>query len=130
MEEIERIRTQPVAPRELETVQSYLIEAFPRNFASAGAIANLFATDELTGRPRDYWRTYRDRVRAVTAADVQRVAQTYVHPDRLVILGVGNVTAMLAGDPDRREYSLEKLAPNGRITRIPLPDPVTMVYPK
>lgn len=128
-EEIERIRTQPVAAQELETIKSYLIDVFPRTFASPAAIANLFATDELTGRPAEYWRTYRDRVKAVTAADVERVARAYLHPDRLVILAVGNVEAMLKGDPDRPTFSLEKQAPAGRLTRIPLPNPMTMVYP-
>ncbi|MGE3841434.1 MAG: M16 family metallopeptidase [Vicinamibacterales bacterium] len=128
-EEIERIRTQPVSSGELDIVKNYLTDVFPRTFASPAAIANLFATDELTGRPADYWRTYRDRVKAVTVADVERVARTYLHPDRLVILAVGNVDAMLKGDPDRPTFSLEKQAPAGRVTRIPLPDPMTMVYP-
>jgi predicted Zn-dependent peptidase len=130
IEEITRIRREPVTKPEVENVQNYLIEVFPRTFASASAIANLFATDEIIGRPADYWLKYRDRVRAVTPADVHRVAETYLHPDRLVILAVGNVDAMLKGDPDHAEYSLEKLAPGGRVVRIPLPDPVTMEYPK
>ena len=130
IEEIDRIRTEPVAAKELETVQNYLIEVFPRTFASAGATAGLFVADEITGRPDDYWRRYRDRVRAVTAADVRRVAQTYLHPDRLVVLAVGDVGAMLEGDPDHPAYTLEKLAPGGHVIRIPLPDPVTLVYPK
>jgi zinc protease len=129
LEEIERIRTTPVEAEELQTTQNFLIEAFPRSFASAGAVANLFAADEITGRPADYWRRYRDRIRAVTLADVQRVARTYLHPDRLVVLAVGDVPAMLAGDPGHPGASLEKLAPGGRVTRIPLPDPLTMVYP-
>jgi zinc protease len=129
LEEMERIRREPVSAAELETVKNYAIEVFPRFFASAGAIAGTFANDELTGRDPDYWRTYRDRVRAVTAADVHRVAQRYLHPDRLVILAVGNVDEMLRGDPDRPLYTFEKL-PGGRaITRIPLPDPLTMEYP-
>jgi predicted Zn-dependent peptidase len=130
LEEIARIRDEPVAARELQTVQNYLIDVFPRNFASAAAIANLFASDELTGRPRDYWRTYRDRVRAVTVADVQRVAKTYLRPGDLVILAVGDVETMLKGDPTHPSFALGQLAPHGRVTRIPLPDPVTMVYPQ
>jgi predicted Zn-dependent peptidase len=130
LDEIARIRREPVTTQELQTVQNYLIEVFPRTFASASAIANLFASDEQTGRPADHWRTYRDRVKAVTVADVGRVAQAYLHPDRIAVLVVGNVDAMLAGDPDHPTYSLEKLAPAGRITRIPLPDPLTLEYPK
>jgi predicted Zn-dependent peptidase len=130
VEEIERVRREAPSAQELDTVKNYLIEVFPRNFASATAVAGLFASDELTGRPPDYWEKYRDRVRAVSIADVQRVARQYLHPDALVVLAVGNVEAMLAGDPEHPSFSLEKLAPGGRVTRIPLPDPVTMVYPR
>lgn len=130
LEEIDRIRREPVKAAELDTVRNYLVEVFPRSFSSATAVANLFASDELTKRAPDYWRTYRDRVRAVTVADIQRVAQKYLRPDSLATLAVGNVDDMLKGDADHPAYSLEKVAPGGRVTRIPLPDPVTMVYPK
>jgi predicted Zn-dependent peptidase len=129
IDEIQGIRKAPPTAEELDTIKNYLIEVFPRMFATAAAVANTFANDELTGRDPAYWRTYRDRARAVTRADVQRVAQKYLHPDQLVILAVGNVEDMLKGDPDYPAFSLEKLAPAGRIVRIPLPDPATMVYP-
>ena len=47
-----------------------------------------------------------------------------------MILAVGNVEDMLAGDPDHPDVLLEKLAPGGNITRISLPDPLTMQYPE
>ncbi len=40
--------------------------------------------------PDDYLKTYRDQVNAVTADDIQRVAQTYVKPDRAAIVIVGD----------------------------------------
>lgn len=130
LEEVERIRKEPVSEEELQTVKNSAIEVFPRQFASATATANLFASDELTGRDPGYWKSYRDRIRAVTAADVQRVAQKYLQPDRIVILAVGNVEAMLKGNADKPDYTFEKLRGAGTITRIPLPDPSTMEYPK
>ena len=35
----------------------------------------------------------------------------------------------LKGDPNHPQYTFEKLAKNGKITRIPLPDPLTLTYP-
>ena len=67
---------------------------------------------------------------AVTPDEVQRVAQKYLHPDQLVILAVGDVDTMLRGNPDRPQFSIAKLAGDRGVTRIPLPDPLTMVYPK
>ena len=89
----------------------------------------VFAQDEYTRRPADYWDKYRDRVRAVTPEDVQRVAQKYLAPDKLVVLVVGNIDDITKGNPDRPEYSLTKLAGTGQIRTIALPDPLTMVYP-
>jgi hypothetical protein len=68
-------------------------------------------------------------VKAVTIEDVQRVARQYIHPDKLVILAVGNAEDMLKGNPDKPEFSFQKIG-NGKILRIPLPDPLLMVYPK
>ena len=129
LDEIQRIRNEKVSPEELETVKNQAIEVFPRYFASASAIAETFARDEFTGRASDYWDTYRDKVKAVTVDDIQRVAREYLHPDKLVILAVGNMDDIVKGNPDKPEYSFQKMS-NGKIIRIPLPDPLTMIYPK
>jgi predicted Zn-dependent peptidase len=130
LEEINRIRTTPVSKEELETAVNQAIEIFPRFFATAGQKAGTFAEDEYTRRPADYWEHYRERIKVVTVADVQRVAAKYLQPDKQVILIVGNIDDIMKGDPDKPEYSVTKLAPEGKINRIQLPDPLTMVYPK
>ena len=129
LQEVERIRNEKVSPDELETVKNQAIEIFPRFFSTAGEVAGTFANDEYIGRSPDYWVTYRDKIKAVSVDDVQRVARQYLHPDKLVILAVGNVDDMLKGNADKPEYSFQKIA-NGKIVRIPLPDPVTMIYPE
>lgn len=130
LDEIQRIRNEKVNEEELETIKNNAIETFPRQFSSAASIAGTFAGDEFTGREPGYWETYRDKIRAVTVADIQRVAQKYLQPDKLVILAVGNVDDMLKGNPDKPQYSFEKIAGGGKIERLPLPDPLTMTYPK
>lgn len=129
MEEINRVRTTKVSAEELETAKNSFIEVFPRTFATAAQVAGTFAQDEYTKRPPDYWVTYRDRIRAVTAEEVQRVAQKYLQPDKLVILVVGNIDEISKGNPDKPQHSLAKISKDGQIRRIPLPDPLTMVYP-
>jgi zinc protease len=129
LDEIRRMRSEKVSSEELETVKNQAIQIFPRLFASASAVAGTFAQDEFTGRAPEYWDTYRDKAKAVTVDDVQRVAQKYLDPGKLVILAVGNVDDMVKGDPDKPEYSFQKIS-NGKMIRIPLPDPSTMIYPK
>jgi predicted Zn-dependent peptidase len=130
LEEIERIRTTPVSQEELETSRNQAIETFPRAFATAGQIAGTFANDEYTKRPADYWDKYRDRIKAVTTDDVLRVANKYLHPEKMVILIVGNIDDISKGSADKPQYSVTKLAKDGAIRRIPLPDPLTMTYPR
>ena len=128
LEEIDRIRSEPVAEEELRNSIAYFVETFSRNFSSAASTAGLFAGDEYTGRDPAYLVAYRDNIASVTAEDVLDVAQRYLDPEALAILVVGNIEPMLAGDPERPEYSLDELSP-GAAVRIPLPDPFTMEYP-
>ncbi|HJN46029.1 MAG: peptidase M16 [Acidobacteria bacterium] len=128
LEEIERIRTEPVGEEELRNSIAYFVETFSRNFSSAASTAGLFASDEYTGRDPAYLAVYRDNIAAVTAEHVLDVAQRYLDPDELAILVVGNLEAILAGDPERPEYMLEDMS-RGEVVRIPLPDPFTMEYP-
>jgi predicted Zn-dependent peptidase len=126
LEEIRRIRKDKVSAEELATAINYAVEVFPRFFATPAIVAGTLAADEYTKRPPDYWAKYRERLRAVTADDVLRVAQKYLKPEEMVILAVGNTADILKGDPTKPQHSLEKLGP---VERIPLPDPLTMVYP-
>ncbi len=129
LDEIERMRKEAVSREELETVKNQAIEIFPRYFSTASAVAGTFAADEFTGRDPKFWETYRDRVKAVTVEEVQRAARKYLNPDQLVIVVVGNVEDILKGNPEKPQYSFQKISA-GKIARIPLPDPLTMIYPK
>ena len=130
VEEIERMQNDKITVRELATAKNYQIEIFPRFFATAGQVAGTFANDEFTGQKKDYWKTYRERVGDVSVDDVLEAAQQHLHPGKVVVLGVGAREAMLKGNPDKPEFSFEKLAGDAGIRAIALPDPLTMQYPE
>ena len=88
----------------------------------------LFASDEYTGRDPNYWATYRDRIGAVTLEDVQRVAREHLLPEKMILLVVGNQEAIDQGD-EKHAVTLEALAPGGKVTALPLRDPMTMKMP-
>ena len=60
--------------------------------------------------------------------DVLRVAREYLRPDQLLFLIVGDLETIEEGDPENRDFSLDRLT-DGGVKRIPLPDPFTMEYP-
>jgi predicted Zn-dependent peptidase len=127
--EIDRIRDEPVSQDELNTAVTAAIDSFPQRFSSAGAKASSFVEDQLWGRPADWWATYRGKVQALTAADLQRVSKKHLRPEDLVILVTGNIAEVIPGDPDHPDHRLETFAGEKGIQQIAMPDPVTMVYP-
>ena len=49
-------------------------------------------TQKIYDLPADYWDSYPQKVAAITAADVQRVAQKYVDLNHLQIVAVGDAS--------------------------------------
>jgi hypothetical protein len=73
------------------------MSAFPAMFSDVGGNLRNFASLELEGRPRDYYETYVDRYSKVTVADVKRVAQKYLQPDKVIIMVAGSIEECKAG---------------------------------
>jgi zinc protease len=124
LDELRRIQEQPPSDDELRIAKASFVDTFPQLFESADAVANLFAGDELIGRPHDYWYRYRERFAAVTAADVMAAAKAELHPDRLVALLVGKWEPIAAGDPQGRA-KIDALG-LGEVRHLPLRDPLTL----
>jgi predicted Zn-dependent peptidase len=121
LNEINRIRKEPVSDAEMETAVNYYLESFADSFQTPQATMVNFANMEMTGRPMDYYKTFRDKVKAVTKARVQEVAQRYLHPDKIAIMIVGDWDPCNKGG-DKWPGPLDKL---GQVHRITLRDPVT-----
>ena len=128
LDEIKKMREGTVTAEELETIQNSLIQTFPSNFASKAQSMGIFASDEYTRRDSSYWATYRGRIKAVTAADVQRVARTWLVPEKMVILVVGDQKEIDLGD-GKHPVTLAALAEGRPVVSLPLRDPLTMKRP-
>jgi zinc protease len=119
--ELDRIRKEPVSDAEMETAVNYYLESFADIFQSPQSTMMSFANLEMTGRPLDFYKTFRSKIQAVTKARVQEVANKYVHPDQAVIMIVGDFEPCNKGG-DKWPGPLDKL---GKVHRISLADPMT-----
>ncbi len=91
MRELRGIRGEiPVTPRELEYNKQSLIRRFPSGFETTGQISSQLANLVVYGLPDTYFNDYIQKVNAVTVADVNRVANKYLSPDKMAIVVVGD----------------------------------------
>jgi len=63
LEEIRKLKEQPVSDDELRVNKDGIIEAFPSQWATRQAVASRFADEALEGWPEDWWASYRRRSR-------------------------------------------------------------------
>lgn len=92
MFEINRIRDERLAADELENAKRALTGSFALSVEQPATLLQNVVAQTLYGLPANYWDTYPQRIAAVTAADVQRVAQKYLDPANLQIVAVGDAT--------------------------------------
>lgn len=78
---VERIRTAPIRPEELERAKAYLLGSYAMDRRTNARQAWYLAFYQVEGEPLDFPDRFRKAVARVTIDDVQRVARTYL--DRL-----------------------------------------------
>ena len=83
-----------VSEQELTDAKTYLTGEYPLRFDGNRRISGILAGMQLMGMTPDYINTRNDRVEAVTAADVRRVAQRMLDPDALEFVLVGRPEGM------------------------------------
>lgn len=93
VDEFWRLQRERVSERELADAKAYLSGSFPLTIETPDAIALQILNVIFYGLPVEQLQTFRERVNAVTVDDIQRVARTYLKPDRLSVVLVGNASA-------------------------------------
>lgn len=127
LEELRKMQAQPVGEQELKEAIQFFLDGFPGFFFSTRyQTVSTYATAELNGLPRDYYRTYREKIAAVTPQDILAAAKEFCRPEDFIIVVVGNVAAIKAGD-GKHDVRLEQF---GAVQDLPLPDPMSLERPK
>jgi zinc protease len=88
--EIDKLRSLPVPAAELADAQNYLTGLFSMGLATQEGLLSQFSTVELNELPADYLETYRDKVRALTSADLLATARKYLDSANMQIVIVGD----------------------------------------
>ena len=97
LDEIEGLRgLRPPSDHEMTLARASLTKGYPRNFETGSQVARSVGQLALYGFADSYFEEFIPRVRAVTAADVTRVAEQYLDPPRLTTLIVGDHAAIAA----------------------------------
>ena len=81
---------QPVPAEELARAKNYVALRYPGGFEATGDISRRLEDAIIYKLPDDYFTQYVQKIQAVTAADVQRVAQKYIAPARFAVVVVGD----------------------------------------
>ena len=127
---VEGVKSRGVSAEELERARKSLLSEQLNSLTTARGIASNLGSNWLLTRNLNFSRYYLDEIGKVTAADIRRVAQEYLRPDRLnaTSLNPSGTLAKAAGtDAEPRAGEIKKFTlPNGlrlvvrRDPRLPL----------
>jgi len=106
---IGKVQKEGISRKELEWAKSSIINNFIFEFTSSFQIVNKKIAITYDKLPKEFLEIYRERIAEVTVEEVNRVAQKYLHPDRMVVVVVGN----------SRNFD-KPLSEFGNVTDIPL----------
>jgi zinc protease len=91
-EQVDLLKRDAPSELELKRAMDAILNSFIFNFDTPAKVLREQETYEFYGYPRDFLEKYRAGVEKVTAADVLRVANKYLHKEELKVLVIGNTS--------------------------------------
>jgi predicted Zn-dependent peptidase len=91
LKELHRIRNEKVKDDELKRIKAVMTGDFVRSLEDPQNIANFAINVARYNMPANYYENYLKNLEAVTAEDVQAMAQKYIQPDKMYIAVVGDL---------------------------------------
>jgi zinc protease len=110
--EAERMRDEPVPEAELDAAREAFLNAFVFRSVTAAQVVRRRMHLDYHGLPRDEVFRVREKVLAATPETLHAAARAHLHPDRMVIVAVGD-----------REVLKDALAPFGEVEEVPIEAP-------
>jgi zinc protease len=94
--QLNRMRNEVPADSEVQAAKNYLVGRFPLSIETSEQIAGAVANARLLGLGDDYVLRYRERLAAVTRAQIGAAARNRLTTDRMVIVVVGDAPRILS----------------------------------
>ncbi|MEO8590939.1 MAG: pitrilysin family protein [Flavobacteriales bacterium] len=88
--ELDGMRNNAVTAEEIDLAKNFMAGSFARSLEDPRTVARFALNTYLNDLPADHYATYLKRLDALTAADVQAAAESFLYPDNAVILVVGD----------------------------------------
>ena len=107
--------TKPVEPVELNRVTDGNIRGLPNRFETNSQVLSAIVQNDRLGRPDNYYATLPSRYRAIDARALDAAARTYLQPQQLVFVVVGDrklIEPQLKGMSLPIEYRAAPAAPD------------------
>ena len=94
LKEIKKMRESELTADELAKAKDSFSKSLVANFETVEATASTIGLQLVFGLPREYYRDLPEDIAKVNSADALRVAKQYLHPDAMIIVAVGDRTAI------------------------------------
>ena len=102
-----KFRKENVSEEKLQAAKNYLTGSFSRALESPQTVASFALNIARYELPKDYYKTYLQKLNAVTVEDVQLMAEKYVNPWKAYVLVVGKA--------DEVSGKLKKFSTSGKV---------------
>ena len=96
VKEFRRLASEPVPATELSDQVTNVVSSFPSSVQTVQGLMGRLTNVVIFGLPLDYYSSYRERLSSVTPADVSAVGSSYLKPDALTIVAVGDLKTIEA----------------------------------
>ena len=105
----------PLSAREIDEAKDRQTRTLPGRWEASGSVVAALQEIATFDLPDDYYTTFSQRVRAVTAADVSRTVSRFVTPGRIVWVVVGDLAKIEAGLKELKIGEVRQLDGDGRV---------------
>jgi len=109
-----------ISEEDLAFTQNAMIKSNARRFETLGSLLGMIQTMSAYGLPPDYIKDEEDIIRNMTLEEHKRLAQKYIHPDKMIYLLVGDAATQFERFYDAGFDEIKLVDKNAKEVKIPI----------